>query len=279
MIQEDRLFRAVVDALTQDRLVLPTLPEVAMRVGQISRDENVTASKLAAEISRDPAIAVRVLRVANSSALRGAKRIDNLQQAVARLGIGLVRSLVAGLALEQLFFSRSPALKDRLRRSWATSLEVAALAQVLASQCTVLRPEMAMLAGLVHEIGSLPIIRVAETALDEPPPLDQLDKVLRSLQPRVGRLILQAWDFPEEMIEVPTGWMDFSRQHDGGADYVDVITVAALQSQTHREGRFAGIDRARVPAFAKLDINPEVDVFELEGMQQNYAESYAALSA
>lgn len=279
MIQEDRLFRAVVDALTQDRLVLPTLPEVAMRVGQISRDENVTASKLAAEISRDPAIAVRVLRVANSSALRGAKRIDNLQQAVARLGIGLVRSLVAGLALEQLFFSRSPALKDRLRRSWATSLEVAALAQVLASQCTVLRPEMAMLAGLVHEIGSLPIIRVAETTLDEPLPLDQLDKVLRSLQPRVGRLILQAWDFPEEMIEVPTGWMDFSRQHDGGADYVDVITVAALQSQTHREGRFAGIDRARVPAFAKLDINPEVDVFELEGVQHHYAESYAALSA
>lgn len=279
MIQEDRLFRSVVDALTQDRLVLPTLPEVAMRVGQISRDDNVTAAKLAAEISRDPAIAVRVMRVANSSALRGGKRIDNLQQAVARLGLGLVRSLVAGLALEQLFFSRSLVLKDRLRRSWATSLEVAALSQVLAAHCTVLRPEMAMLAGLVHEIGSLPIIRVAETVCEDPPPIEQLDKVLRTLQPRVGRLVLQAWDFPEELIEVPTGWMDFSRQHDGPADYVDVVTVAALQSHTHRNGRFAGIDRARVPAFAKLDIRPDVDVLELEGMQQEYAESYSVLSA
>lgn len=279
MIQEDRLFRAIVDALNQDRLVLPTLPEVAMRVSQVSRDDNVTASRMAAEISRDPAIAVRVLRVANSSALRGGKRIDNLQQAVARLGMSLVRSLVAGLALEQLFFSRSPALKDRLRRSWTASLEVAALAQVLASHRTGLRPEIAMLAGLVHEIGSLPIIRMAETSCEEPPPLDQIDEALCNLQARVGRLVLQAWDFPPELVEVPSGWMDFSRQHEGAADYVDVVTVAVLQSQTHHEARFAGIDRAQVPAFVTLDICPDVDVLELEGLQQEYAESYAVLVA
>ncbi|HEY0664377.1 MAG TPA: HDOD domain-containing protein, partial [Thiobacillaceae bacterium] len=76
MIQEDRLYRAVVDALTQDRLTLPTLPEVAMRIGQATQDENATASRLASEIGRDPAIAVRLLRVANSSALSGGRKID-----------------------------------------------------------------------------------------------------------------------------------------------------------------------------------------------------------
>ena len=101
MIQEERLLRAIVDALTQDRLTLPTLPEVAMRIGRVAQDENVTASKLAVEIGRDAAIAVRLLRVANSSAFSAGRRIDNLQQAVTRLGIGLVRSLVTGLALEQ----------------------------------------------------------------------------------------------------------------------------------------------------------------------------------
>jgi HD-like signal output (HDOD) protein len=279
MLEQDRLFRAVVDALTQDRLTLPTLPEVAMRVGQISRDDNVTAARLALEISRDPAIAVRLLRVANSSALRGAKRVDNLQQAVARMGLGLVRSLVAGLALEQLFFSRSVMLKDRLRRSWSNTLEVAALAQVLAAHCTVLRPDMAMLAGLVHEVGALPVIRMAEELGEPMPPADQLDKVMRNLQPRVGRLVLQAWGFPEDLVEVPSSWMDFAREHDGPADYIDVVTVAALQSRANREGRLAGIDRARVPAFAKLDINPEVDVFELEGVQTHYEDSYSALAS
>lgn len=278
MLQEERVFRAVVDALTQDRLTLPTLPEVAIRVSQATQDENVTAGKLAVEIGRDPAIAVRLLRVANSSAFSAGRRIDNLQQAVTRLGIGLVRSLVSGLALEQLFYSRAPALKERLRRSWAQSLEVAALSQVLCSNCTVLRPELAMLAGLTHEIGGLPVIRVIETMGEEVPDGATLDRLIRSLQPRIGRLILQAWDFPERLIEVPSKWMDFARTHEGPADYVDVVTVAALQSQQHREGRLAGIDRLRVPAFLKLDISPEVDVFELEGVQEKYEESYAALS-
>lgn len=277
MFQEERLYRAVVDALTQDRLTLPTLPEVAMRIGQATQDENVTASKLAAEIGRDPAIAVRLLRVANSSAMSAGRKIDNLQQAVTRLGMGLVRSLVTGLALEQLFFSRSPALKERLRRTWANSLEVAALSQVLAANCTVLRPELAMLAGLTHEIGALPVIRVAESFGDEIPDAASLDRVIRSLQPRVGRLVLQAWDFPSELVEVPSRWMDFARTHEGPADYIDVVTVAALQSHDNRKGRLAGIDRSRVPAFLKLDVSPEVDVFEIEGMQERYDDVHASL--
>lgn len=279
MLQEDRLFRAVVDALTQDRLTLPTLPEVAMRIGQATQDERATASGLAAEIGRDPAIAVRLLRVANSSALSAGRKIDNIQQAVTRLGMGLVRSLVTGLALEQLFFSRAPALKERLRKTWANSLEVAALAQVLASHCTVLRPEMAMLAGLSHEIGALPVIRMAESFGEDVTDMAALDRVIRNLQPRVGRMVLQAWDFPAELVEVPSRWMDFGRTHDGPADYIDVVTVAALQSHQNREGRLAGIDRLRVPAFLKLDINPEVDVFEIDGVQERFEESRAALSA
>ena len=278
MLQEERLLRAVIDALTQDRLTLPTLPEVAMRISQITQDERTTASKLATEIGRDPGIAVRLLRVANSSALSGGRKIDNLQQAVSRLGMALVRSLVTGLALEQLFFSRSPPLKERLRRTWAQSLEVAALAQVLAAHCTVLRPELAMLAGLAHEIGALPVIRVAESFVDELPDAAALDRVIRNLQPRVGRLVLQAWDFPEELVEVPSRWIDFARTHEGPADYIDVVTVAALQSHQHREGRLAGIDRQRVPAFLKLDISPEVDVFDIDGVQERYEESRAALA-
>lgn len=277
MLQEERLYRAVVDALTQDRLTLPTLPEVAMRISQATQNENTTASRLAMEIGRDPAIAVRLLRVANSSALCGGRKIDNLQQAITRLGMPLVRSLVTGLALEQLFFSRSPALKERLRRTWAHSLEVAALAQVLAVHCTVLRPELAMLAGLAHEIGALPVIRVAESFSEDLPDAAGFDRVIRNLQPRVGRMVLQAWDFPDELVEVPSKWIDFARTHEGPADYIDVVTVAALQSHQHRQGRLSGIDRARVPAFLKLDISPEVDVFEIEGVQERYEESRAAL--
>lgn len=279
MTPDERLFLAVTEALHHNRLTLPTLPEMVMRIGQLAQDPSTTPKRLAAEIGRDPAMTVRMLRVANSSALRGEHRVDSLQQAVMRLGTGVVRSLVSGLALEQLFFSRSPAMRERLRRSWAHSLEVAALAQVLASRGEMLRPELGMLAGLVHEIGTLPIIRVAETLGDDLLDETGKERAIHNLQRRVGPLILKAWNFPAELVDVPAQWIDFSRTHDGPADYIDLVTVAALQSQQHREGNMASIDRTQVPAFAKLGISAEVDVFDLEGVAENYEESYAALAA
>lgn len=279
MTQDERLFLAVTEALRHNRLTLPTLPEMVMRIGQLAQDPNTTAARLAAEIGRDPAMTVRLLRVANSSALRGERRVDSLPQAVMRLGTGLVRSLVSGLALEQLFFSQSPALRERLRRSWAHSLEVAALAQVLASRSATLRPDLGMLAGLVHEIGTLPIIRMAETLGDDLLDETGKERAVHQLQRRVGPLVLQAWKFPAELVDVPALWIDFSRTHDGPADYIDLVTVAALQSQQHREGKMASIDRTQVPAFAKLGISAEVDVFDLEGVADRYEESHAALAA
>lgn len=279
MTPDERLFRAVSDALTNNRLTLPTLPEMVMRIGQLAQDPRTSAARLAAEIGRDAAMAVRTLRVANSCALSRGARTDNLLQAVTRLGAGRVRNLVSGLALEQLFFSKSVALRERLRRCWAHSLEVAALAQVLASRSATLRPDTAMLAGLVHEIGTLPIIRVAETLGDDLLDETGRDRPIHDLQRRVGPMILKAWEFPEELIEVPGGWIDFSRSHDGPADYVDLVTVAALQSQQHREGHMSTVDRTRVPAFLKLGISAEVDVFDLEGVAENYEENYAALAA
>jgi hypothetical protein len=54
--------------------------------------------------------------------------------------------------------------------------------------------------------------------------------------------------------------------------------VAALQSHENRKGRLAGIDRSRVPAFLKLDVSPDVDVFEIEGVQERYDDAHAALA-
>lgn len=277
MIREEELLEAVSDALRRDQLKMPTLPEVAMRVSRVSQDQKVTAVKLAAEIGHDPALAIRVLRVANSAAFGRGRRIDSLQLAVTRLGIDLLRNLVTGLALDQLFFSRSPVLKERLRRSWEHSVEVAALAQVVSSRCPGLRQEMALLAGLTHEIGALPIIGMLEEMQEDPPDAEVLDRVLISLQPQVGKMVLQSWDMPIDLEDVPLNWSDFDRDHEGSADYIDVVTVAALQSHQHRKGRFALVDRTAVPAFLKLDIAPEVDVFELEGVQEGFDENYSAL--
>ncbi|HSW11231.1 MAG TPA: HDOD domain-containing protein, partial [Solimonas sp.] len=217
MSLEDRFYRSIVDALTHDRLVLPSLPEVALRIGEMSRSENVSIPSMAAEISKDAAMAVRLLRVANSAFGATGRRAENLTQAITRLGLQMTRLLVTGLAVEHLFLSRSPLLQLRLRLAWSRSVEVASLAQVLARHCTVLKPEIAMLAGLVHEIGVLPIVRLAEQQpeLADNPAL--LDPVIRRLKAKVGRLVLQAWHFPEALLDVPYCADDIYRKHEGPA--------------------------------------------------------------
>lgn len=278
MALEDRLYRTILDALTQDRLKLPSLPEAALRVRDLAARDDVTAARLAAEIGKDAALAVRVLRVANSAAHRGGKRVDSLQQAVARLGTQYTRLLVDALMLEQLFTAEAPALREHLRSNWQRSVAVAGLSQVIAAHCTLLDPERALLAGLVHEIGALPIIRIAETETERIEPGPMLDAVIRLLAPRIGRLILQAWHFPEELIGVPVDCFDPQRGHDGAADYADVVCAARLQVAARADPRSPNAEQVW-PSHRRLDLSPTQDLLEIEVCRDRYQNACAALAA
>lgn len=276
MVLEDRFHRVVIDALARDRLVLPTLPEIALHVRQLAQRDDVSAAALALELQKDASLSVRLLRVANSAAQRGGHRVDNVRQAVTRLGFDYTRLLVSGLAIEQMFARGAPLIEARLRASWQQSAEVAAAAQVLAAQCTLLNPEMAMLAGLVHDIGVLAILRLAEShqsALDDP---RELDNVIDVLSPRVGSMVLQAWHFPAELIDVPQQWRQFDEAHDGPPHYADVVRVAVLQSTAGARAPYAAIDRDRVPAYRNLDVSPVVDVMNMKGYASLFDHSQPA---
>jgi HD-like signal output (HDOD) protein len=276
MVLEDRFHRVVIDALARDRLVLPTLPEIALHVRQLAQREDVSAAALAVELQKDAALSVRLIRVANSAAQRSGHRVDNVRQAVTRLGFDYTRLLVSGLAIEQMFARGAPLIETRLRRSWRQSVDVAAAAQVLAAQCTLLNPEMAMLAGLVHDIGTLAILRLAEAhqaVLDDP---RELDNVLDVLAPRIGGMVLQAWHFPEELIDVPRQWREFGEAHDGPPSYADVIRVAVLQSAAGRAPPYDRIDRGAVPAYCKLDVSPDVEVMKMSGYASLFDAGHSA---
>jgi HD-like signal output (HDOD) protein len=276
MVLEDRFHRVVIDALARDQLVLPTLPEIALHVRQLAQRDDVSAAALAVELQKDAALSVRLIRVANSAAQRGGHRVDNVRQAVTRLGFDYTRLLVSGLAIEQMFARGAPLIETRLRRSWRQSVDVAAAAQVLAAQCTLLNPEMAMLAGLVHDIGTLAILRLAEAhqaVLDDP---RELDNVLDVLAPRIGGMVLQAWHFPAELIDVPRQWRDFGDAHDGAPTYADVIRVAVLQSAAGRAPPYERIDRDTVPAYRKLDVSPDIDVMKMSGYASLFDAGHSA---
>ncbi|WP_144391409.1 HDOD domain-containing protein [Pleionea sediminis] len=278
MSLEQTFLSELLDAIKNDRLTLPTLPEVALRIREAVENPDASSSLIADEIAKDAALAARVIKVANSPLLRGRVVVDNLQLAITRMGISFVRNLATGLAMEQMFQATNDQIDAKLRETWEHSIEVASICQVLASHYTNLKPDQAMLAGLVHEIGTLPILTCAE---DTPEILEHkgvLDKIIQRLHPKIGTAILKTWDFPDDLVVIPQGYLNLEREHEGPANYVDLVTVANLQSYAGTEHPLASVDWATVPAFSKLGMSPEIDVHDVDELADDLDEARSALT-
>jgi HD-like signal output (HDOD) protein len=278
MSLEKEFLAELIDAITNDRLTLPTLPEVALKIRESVDDPEVTSEDLAIVIGQDAALAARIIKVANSPIMRGAISVDNLQLAITRMGLAFVRNLATGLAMEQMFQATHDSVDKRLRASWEHSLEVASVSHVLASNFTKLKPDQATLAGLVHQIGVLPILTLAEENPDILEHEKILDKIINRLQAKVGRAILKAWDFPEELRGIPVGCLDFSRNDSDTPDYIDVVTVAKLQCIHDESDPLYGIDTSTIPAFQKLGLSHEIDVHHVEELAIEVEEAKKAFA-
>ncbi len=244
----------ILTAIESDRLILPTLPEVALQVRDIAESEDSSIADLVDVISSDTAMSARLIRVCNSPLFRGSRAIENLNMAVSRLGMAYTSNLAMGLAMEQMFQATSDMVDRRLRANWQTSTEVAGICHVLARQYTRLKPEQATLAGLVHMIGVLPILRYVE---DREMQISSilLDNVIDELHPRIGARILRRWDFPDALQLVPLEYQNFQRQVPS-ADYADLVMVARLQLLAGSDHPVNELDWGSISAFGRLGLDP-----------------------
>jgi HD-like signal output (HDOD) protein len=268
---EEIVLKELRELIANDDIVLPTLPEVALKARDVAEDPKASAKDLANVVSNDAAMTARIIKVANSPIMRGAREIENVQMAIARLGIACVSNLITGLAMQQMFQSTSEMIDKAMRQSWQHSTEVAGIATVLCRHYTKLKPDQATLSGLIHEIGILPILSYAEDSGKLNDPIT-LQKVIDAIHPEVGVLILKSWEFPQELIEVPGHYLDFQRQTPGNKpDYTDIVMVANLQSRMGTDHPLMNLDWSTIPAFERLGIDPQQDEDEDLTEQMNAA--------
>ena len=272
MIDENAFLTDLFKAIDERRLTLPTLPEVALRVRDAVENDKSSAGQVADIVATDAALSARLLQVANSPLYRGRTSIDNLQMAVARLGTRLVRSLVVSLIMQQMFQATSDLLDKRFRQLWEESVQVAAISRVIAQSLRHLDKEQALLGGLIHNIGALPILTMAEKHSELIEDSSELDRVIEALSPRIGQRILQEWDFPESLIKVPQHFLDLSYDHEGEADYADVVIVGRLQTLMGSDHPVNLQDWSTIPSFAKVGLEPEIQMIDIEGVAEDIAE-------
>jgi len=266
----------IIQALENDELVLPTLPEVALQVRDVAEDVNSSISDLTTILGRDAALSARMVKVANSPLIRASVPVSDLNTAVSRLGIDLTSNLAMGLAMEQMFQATSDVVDKRMRSCWSKSIEIAASCQVLARHFTDLQPDQALLAGLIHQIGKLPILAFAENNESLLNDSFALGKVLSVLHPSLGSYILKMWDFPEELVAVPKNYLLFDRQVDK-VDYADIVQVATLQSYADSDHPYTKLDWSEISSFDRLGLDPATLIAEMEEVSEEITETQGAL--
>ena len=256
---ESLIFNRIFQDYSTDQLKLPSLPDVALKVREALNDPEISATEIAHIIEADPALAVQLIRTANSPLCRGVAPVGSIREAVVRLGLLATRNLVISFTIKQLFKAKSPVLRKRMQQLYSHSVQIAALSFALGRESSGFLPEHALLAGLIHDIGVIPVL----TYMDEMdvPPIDpnELEGVIGKLRGLIGGMLLRHWNFEPEFVDVAEHAEEWTRDAGSRADCCDLVIIAQLYSDLE-EGRFH-MPLEQVPAFNKLAISEEQGAF------------------
>ncbi|MCK4708236.1 MAG: HDOD domain-containing protein, partial [Gammaproteobacteria bacterium] len=260
---------------------LPSLPDIAFKVHKAVEHEHVTIDDIAHIIEADPAIAAHLLKLANSPMNRTINPILSIRDAVMRLGINATRDYVLAFTIKDLFKTRSPLLKNIMKRFYTHSAQVAAMCMSIAQLQNTLKPESALLAGLLHDIGVIPILNYASKISSNSDVENEIISVIEKLKPLVGSMLLKQWGLDKLFICVVENAENWFRDDSKELDYGDPVVIAQLQNYIRPQVHGDLPELEEVPAFKKITLtsgDPECSNKILEIAHEELQEVMALLS-
>ncbi len=254
-----KFVRRLATELSSGKLELPSSPEVVIRVRNALNDPNVNVAGVARVVGSEPALAARIMHLASSVALNPDGRpITDLKRAITRMGFNNVRSTAMAFAVSQLrTAAKLKQVKERLSEVWVQSTLVAAICYFVARRQPAINADEAMLAGLMHGIGKLYILGRADSnaeLLEDPATLNQ---ILRDWHASIGKAILEAWGFPEEVANAVGEQDEIDRSIAGHVDLTDVLTVSVMMAAYADHPADLDLNLQGIRGFRRLGLDGE----------------------
>ena len=257
------------------KVELPSFPDIALRVQRALSDDNITPELVVRIIGAEPALAARILSMANSAALNpSGKAISKLSAAVARMGFDMLRSSAIAFAMAQLRNAETyKSIANPLNLLWQRSVLVASLSYIIAKRHTTVSPDSAMLAGLLHGVGRLYIL----TRMQARPELlaDQAgyNEIVRKWHASVAKALLENWDIADEIVEAVHTHEDNDRDSRGAVGLSDVLSVSTLFASFRDKPDTLEIKLAESPASGRM----QIDRAAFDAINEGSAAEIAAL--
>ena len=277
MSTENALYTILVEKIKHDALVLPTLPEIALKVREAADDPEINLIQMSEIIGRDPALSLGMLKVANSAVMGRAVKVETINQAVTRIGLRQIKSIATAMAIEQVFVSENDIVVMYLKKSWQKTVDVAAVAIALMTLYTKdhkhssLTLDTVTLAALVHNIGVLPILSEAEKHQDVFANPTFLQQAIIKLGSSVGAEVTKAWGFSEEFTVIVENWSDLTILP-AEAHYLDFIRAGAIY---HGIFKNQATQEALLRSYVAKDIIPDENYMESDEFSEMYKAAHS----
>lgn len=188
---------------------LPTLPDTATRIIELADRENYHVSEIVTIIEKDPSVATRVLKVANSPFYGFLGRISSIDHAVALLGVNELKNIVLASALSIYFGNGKSPGNISLPALWKHSVITAFVSRMLGEEFNEADVASLFLIGLIHDIGYVIISkylpdeysRLMEVAREEDSDMYSLEKkIIGATHCEIGAMVLKSWRFPPKVV-------------------------------------------------------------------------------
>jgi len=188
---------------------VPMLPEVANKALLLAQNPDSDASEMAQLIQSDQSLAGHVMRIANSAAYTPMSNLVSLQQAIARLGMGIISEIALTAAIGAKMFN-TPGYDDYVATIWRHALASSLWSKEIARACRS-NVEVAFLAGLLHSIGRPAVLQtILELAKTQKSDLskDDVHKLENTYCHQVSQAVVNKWKMPTLVIEAIEAYSD-----------------------------------------------------------------------
>lgn len=167
---------------------LPALASSIFGLNELLSAPQVELGAVQRLVAGDPCIAAQLIRFANKDLADAGGGLSRLDECIVLLGVNQVRNLVLTMPMVPM----DDLLCPQLQTFWQYSSLGASLCETLGYGCALVEPQRARIAGLLHNIGELPIMLNAHEVNCESDP---------ELHVRIGASLARMWNLPPFLLE------------------------------------------------------------------------------
>jgi len=212
---------------------LPTLPTVAIEVMSLSRSPDVSIKAISECIHKDPPLAAKVLKIANSAFYRrGSQEVETLHRAVLMLGLNEITNITTSVSVLSSLGSRKSQGEVIRRKFWYHCIATGLIARRIDVRLGTRLQGREFVGGLLHDIGKIILdeyfhdqfMQAHAQSIERRCSMFEVEEeIMGTTHMEIGHFLARKWGLPPYVADIT-----LHHHHPADAQFKDITSVVSL---------------------------------------------------